>query len=102
MRGLTQSEIQRRMLANVTKDMWNDYRSVQESGIMNMFEHWYAPEIISRFDDLLNWFETEGETDDYDPVAMEAIVELRKKKARRVALREELARLDAELGGEEE
>ena len=102
MRGLTRSEIQRRMLANVTKDMWNDYRSVQESGRMNMFEHWYAPEIISRFDDLLNWFETEGKTDDYDPVAMEAIVELRKKKARRVALREELARLDAELGGEEE
>ncbi len=90
------------MLANVTKDMWNDYRSVQESGIMNMFEHWYAPEIISRFDALLDWFETEGNTDDYDPVAMEAIVELRKKKARRVALREELARLDAELGGEEE
>ena len=90
------------MLANVTKTMWDDYRSVQESGTMNMFGHWYAPEIISRFDDLLDWFETEGNTDDYDPVAMKAIVELRKKKARRVALREELARLDAELGGEEE
>lgn len=89
------------MLANVTKDMWDDYRSVQKSGIMNMFEHWYAPEIISRFDDLFDWFETEGRTDDYDPVAMEAMVELRKKKARRVALHEELARLDVELGGEE-
>ena len=32
---------------------------------------------------------------------MEAMVELRKKKARRVALHEELARLDVELGGEE-
>ena len=90
------------MLANVTKNMWDDYRRVQESGRMNMFEHWYAPEIISRYNDLLDWFETEGNTDDYDPEVMNAIVELRKKKARRVALREELAKLDAVLGEEEE
>ncbi len=90
------------MLANVTKDMWDDYRRVQESGRMNMMEHWYAPEIISRYNDLLDWFETEGNTDDYDPEVMNAIVELRKKKARRVELRKELAKLDALLGEEEE
>ena len=99
---LSQTEIQRRMLANVTKDMWDDYRRVQESGRMNMMEHWYAPEIISRYNDLLDWFETEGNTDDYDPEVMNAIVELRKKKARRVELRKELAKLDALLGEEEE
>ena len=99
---LSQTEIQRRMLANVTKNMWDDYRRVQESGRMNMMEHWYAPEIISRYNDLLDWFETEGNTDDYDPEVMNAIVELRKKNARRVALREELAKLDALLGEEEE
>ena len=99
---LTQTEIQRRMLANVTKRMWDDYRRVQESGRMNMMEHWYAPEIISRYEELLDWFETEGNTDDYDPEVMNAIVELRKKKARRAVLLDELARLDAELGGEEE
>ena len=99
---LTQTEIQRRMLANVTKRMWDDYRRVQESNSMNMMEHWYAPEIISRYDDLLDWFETEGNTDDYDPVAMNAIVELREKKARRAVLLDELAMLDAVLGGEEE
>ena len=99
---LTQTEIQRRMLANVTKRMWDDYRRVQESGRMNMMQHWYAPEIISRYNDLLDWFETEGNTDDYDPEVMNAIVELRKKKARRAVLLDELARLDAELGGEEE
>ncbi len=90
------------MLANVTKEMWDDYRSVQDSGVMNMMEHWYAPEIISRYDELLDWFETEGNTDDYDPEVMNAIVELRKKKARRTQLLEELARLDAEIGEEEE
>ena len=90
------------MLANVTKNMWDDYRRVQESGRMNMMEHWYAPEIISRYNDLLDWFETEGNTDDYDPEVMNAIVELRKKKARRVELRKELAKLDALLGEEEE
>ena len=99
---LTQTEIQRRMLANVTKRMWDDYRRVQESGRMNMMQHWYAPEIISRYNDLLDWFETEGNTDDYDPVAMNAIVELREKKARRAVLLDELAMLDAVLGGEEE
>ena len=99
---LSQAEIQRRWEANVTKEMWDDYRSVQDSGIMNKMEHWYAPEIISRYDKLLDWFETEGNSDDYDPVAMEAIVELRKKKARRTQLLEELARLDAEIGDEEE
>ena len=99
---LSRTEIQRRMLANVTKEMWDDFRSVQDSGIMNMMEHWYAPEIISRYDELLDWFETEGNIGDYDPVAMEAIVELRKKKARRTQLLEELARLDAEIGDEEE
>jgi len=99
---LSQTEIQRRMLANVTKNMWDDYRRVQESGRMNMMEHWYAPEIISRYEELLDWFETEGNTDDYDPEVMNAIVELRKKKARIIQLREELARLDAELGEEEE
>lgn len=108
---LSRLEIERRMKANVTKEMWDDYRRVQDSGRMNMMEHWYAPEIISRYNDLLDWFETEGNTDDYDPVAMKAIVELRmhqthmdiaKKKARRIQLREELARLDAELGEEEE
>jgi len=99
---LSQTEIQRRMLANVTKEMWDDYRSVQDSGVMNMMEHWYAPEIISRYDELLDWFETEGNTDDYDPEVMNAIVELRKKKARRTQLLEELARLDAEIGEEEE
>jgi len=98
---LTQTEIQRRMLANVTKGMWDDYRRVQDSGRMNMFEHWYAPEIISRYDDLLDWFETEGNTDDYDPEVMNAIVELRKKKARRAVLLDELAMLDAVLGEEE-
>ena len=99
---LSRLEIERRMKANVTKEMWDDYRRVQDSGSMNMMEHWYAPEIISRYEELLDWFETEGNADDYDPVAMEAIVELRKKKARRTQLREELARLDAELGEEEE
>ena len=65
---------------------------------MNMMEHRYAPEIISRYEELLDWFETEGNTDDYDHEVMNAIIELRKKKARRIQLREELARLDAELG----
>lgn len=90
------------MLANVSKNMWDDYRRVQKSGSMNMMQHWYAPEIISRYEELLDWFETEGNTDDYDPEVMNAIVELRKKKARRIQLREELARLDALLGEEEE
>ena len=98
---LSLSEIRRRGEADVTKQMWDDYREVQQSGRMNMMEHWYAPEIIPRYDDLLWWFETEGNTTVFNSKNVEEVRVLNGKKARRKQLREELAKLDAELGEEE-
>lgn len=98
---LSLSEIQKRGKADVTKEMWDDYREVQQSGRMNMMEHWYAPEIIPRYDDLLWWFETEGNTTVFNSKNLEEVLALNWKKARRIELREELAKLDAELGEEE-
>ena len=98
---LSLSEIQKRGKADVTKEMWDDYRRVQQSGRMNMMEHWYAPEIIPRYDDLLWWFETEGNTTVFNSKNLEEVLALNWKKARRIELREELAKLDAELGEEE-
>ena len=98
---LSLSEIQKRGKADVTKEMWDDYREVQQSGRMNMMEHWYAPEIIPRYDDLLWWFETEGNTGVFNSKNLEEVLVLNGKKARRKQLREELAKLDAELGEEE-
>ena len=98
---LSLSEIHKRGKADVTKGMWDDYRRVQQSGRMNMMEHWYAPEIIPRYDDLLWWFETEGNTTVFNSKNLEEVLALNWKKARRIELREELAKLDAELGEEE-
>ena len=98
---LSRSEIRERGEADVTKGMWDDYRRVQASGEMNMMGHWYAPEIIPRYDDLLWWFETEGNTGVFNSENLEEVLVLNGKKARRIQLRKELAELDAELGEEE-
>ena len=94
-----------RKKADVTKEMWDDYRRVQKSGSMNMMGHHHAMSIIPQWDALVEWFETEGMTIDYDEEGrkvMETRINRRRKVERRVQLREELARLDAELGDEEE
>tara|TARA_R110000751_G_C13501148_1_gene450377 strand:+ start:288 stop:563 length:276 start_codon:yes stop_codon:yes gene_type:complete len=89
------------MKTDVTKAMWDNYRSVQKAGTMNMMGHHNAMSIIPQWDALVEWFVTEGMTIDYDEEGrkvMEERINKRKMFARRVQLREELARLDIELG----
>tara|TARA_R110002051_G_C8736731_1_gene498543 strand:- start:1325 stop:1612 length:288 start_codon:yes stop_codon:yes gene_type:complete len=86
---------------DVTKEMWDDYRRVQKSGSMNMMGHHDAMSIIPQWNALVEWFETEGMTIDYDEEGRKVMgvrINHRRKVERRVQLREELARLDAELG----
>ena len=53
-------------IRTVTKEEWEDYRSVQKSGQMNMKAHPDAMRIIPLYDELRKWFEIDGNEDDYE------------------------------------
>jgi len=53
-------------IRTVTKEEWEDYRSVQKSGQMNMMAHPDAMRIIPLYDELRKWFEIDGNEDDYE------------------------------------
>jgi len=50
----------------VTKEEWEDYRRVQESGQMNMMAHPLAMTIIPLYDELKQWFEDDENEEDFN------------------------------------